>query len=191
MMELALQQGAQLVPVPLQNGVQVIVIVPVGGNLVIDGPGLLVEDLRRVAVRPDRAIDRLPDVELLSRAPVVAQGSLVGDVVAHRDQGLAQVVAHGGLLHLLVRTLEVEDVWLLVEVDGHVGMKVDRVRAGDKGAVVVRWDRTSAPPAIPTHPSSRHRRSAPSRRSNRETAFRWPAAARSRWRRRRGRGWRS
>src|SRR5271156_3390112 len=54
-MDLALELGAQLIPVTLQNGVQVIVIVPVGGNLMIDDPSLLVENLRRIPVSARRA----------------------------------------------------------------------------------------------------------------------------------------
>jgi hypothetical protein len=63
--QFALQVGPQLVPIALQDGVQVVVIVPVGCDMVIDGAGLLVEDLRRIAVWAHRSVDCLPNVELL------------------------------------------------------------------------------------------------------------------------------
>ena len=53
------------------------------------------------------------------------------------DEGVSEVVAHGGLLNLLVGALEEEEVLLGVEVDGGVGVEVDRVGAGDEGSVVV------------------------------------------------------
>src|ERR1700722_2809208 len=58
-MELPLELRPKLVPVALEDGIQIIVIVPVGGCLVVDGPGLLIENLRRVAVRAHRAVNRL------------------------------------------------------------------------------------------------------------------------------------
>ena len=48
--ELALEFGAEGLPVALQDGVEVEVVVPVGGGLVVDGAGLLVEDGDGVAV---------------------------------------------------------------------------------------------------------------------------------------------
>ena len=68
---------------------------------------------------------------------MIAERGLVGDVVADADEGVAEVVAHGGLLDLLVGAGAVEHVVVVVEVGGHVGVEVDRVGAGDEGAVVV------------------------------------------------------
>ncbi len=75
---LALQLGAQLRPIPLQNPLQVVVLAPVCGHSVIDLARHLVKDRLRIAVRAHRPVDCLPDVELLAAAAMIAQGQFVG-----------------------------------------------------------------------------------------------------------------
>ena len=45
---------------------------------------------------------------------MIPQSCLVGGIIARRHQRLAEVVAHGGLLNLLVRSLHVEEIRLVV-----------------------------------------------------------------------------
>ena len=103
-------------PVLLQNGVEIVVFVPVLSCFVIDRAARFIEDRLRVAVRADWRVHRLPYVELIARPAMVAQGGFIGDVVAHRDQRLAQVVAHGRLFYTLVGACNPEHVLAGIQV---------------------------------------------------------------------------
>ena len=70
--ELAAEFGAERGPVALQDVAEVVVFLPVGGDCGIDVAGFFVENRRGVAVVTDRAVDRLPDVELFAGAAVIA-----------------------------------------------------------------------------------------------------------------------
>ncbi len=71
----------------------------------VDYAGLLVENRLRITVLPDRRINSLPDVELLTGPATIAQGSFIRDIVPHREQAVAQIIAHGGLFDLFIRAL--------------------------------------------------------------------------------------
>ncbi len=92
-MQLTLQLWSEGDPVALQDRIQIVVGVPIFGRFVVDRAGLLVEDRLRIAVFTDGRIDSLPDVELFAGAPVIAKGRFVGDVVAHGNQGVAEITA--------------------------------------------------------------------------------------------------
>src|SRR5579863_6646492 len=67
-MEFALELGAQRFPVALEDGGEVVVLAPVGGNFFVDDAGALVPDFGGVAVGAGGAEDGLPDVPLLAGA---------------------------------------------------------------------------------------------------------------------------
>jgi hypothetical protein len=64
--ELALEFGAERGPVALEDGGEVVVVAPVGGDFMIDDAGALVPDFGGVTIGADRAEDGLPDVPLLA-----------------------------------------------------------------------------------------------------------------------------
>ena len=64
--DLACELRAERGPVALKDGFEIVVLMPVLGNGVVDVTGLFIEDLRRVSIGADWAIDRLPDIELFA-----------------------------------------------------------------------------------------------------------------------------
>ena len=60
-----------------QNRFEVVMLAPVRGDRVVDVAGLLVEDRLRIAIFADRAVDRLPDIELFSGSAVIAEREFV------------------------------------------------------------------------------------------------------------------
>src|SRR5580700_10212186 len=71
--EFAFQFGAEGFPVAFEDGGEVVVFAPVGGDLVIDNAGALIPDFGGVAVGACRAKDRLPDVPLFAGAAAGAE----------------------------------------------------------------------------------------------------------------------
>ena len=59
--------GAQRGPIALEDGAQVVVLLPILGDFFVDHAGLLVPDAHRIAVRRDGAVRCLPDVPLATR----------------------------------------------------------------------------------------------------------------------------
>ena len=62
---------------------------------------------------------------------------------------MAQIVAEAGLEHLCVRTLDVEGVFVLIEVDVGVSAEVDGIGTRYEGAVVVSGGMSSVSMASP------------------------------------------
>ncbi len=81
--QLADEFRAERLPVALQNVVEVVVLLPILGYMVIDRAGLRVEDQLRVAVLAHRAVNRLPDIELLRRAAPAAEHEFKADGIVH------------------------------------------------------------------------------------------------------------
>src|SRR5262249_26154329 len=58
-------------------------------------------------------------------------------ILLSSDERMSEVVAHRGLSDPLVRSLQEESILVVIEVDGHVSVKIDRIRTCGKGAVIV------------------------------------------------------
>src|SRR5690348_17287731 len=108
---------------------------PVLGGSVIDYASPLVEDWLRVAVIPGGRIHCLPDIELLAGPAVIAESRFIRDIVTHRDECVAQIVAHCRLLDFFVCSREIKNILLVIEICRQEGAEVYRVRASDERAV--------------------------------------------------------
>src|SRR4249920_928766 len=71
--EFALELGAESFPVALEDGGEVVVLTPVGGDFFVDDAGALIPDFGGVTVGASGAEDGLPDVPLLAGAAVSAE----------------------------------------------------------------------------------------------------------------------
>src|SRR6185312_14338006 len=123
--QLALELGTEGGPIALEDVAEVVVIAPVRGDLVIDDAAGLVEDATRIAVGAERREDRLPDVELLARARVIAEHELELVVLRHRRERVSEAVAAGDARRPPLRTFGIEGVGVAVEVGRDVGAEVD------------------------------------------------------------------
>src|SRR5208337_2619609 len=133
----ALEFGAQGGPVALQNGAEIIVLLPVCDHRGIDLAGLLVEDRFGITVFAHRSENGLPYIKLLPRASVRAQGKLVLVHALHGGKRATEIIPHAWLCDLRVRALNIESVLVVVQIDGGVGAKVHRIGTGDERAVIV------------------------------------------------------
>jgi hypothetical protein len=68
--QLAAEFGTKLVPIALKDRGEIVVLLPVGGDVVVDDARFFVENGLRVAVLADGAVDGLPDVKLFAGAGV-------------------------------------------------------------------------------------------------------------------------
>src|SRR5579884_31757 len=112
-------------------------LAPVVGCFVVNRSCSLVEDRLWIAVLAGWRIYCLPDVELLPGAAAIAKRSFEGDVVAHGDERVPEIVAHGRLLDVLIGALEVEHILPLVEIHGQERTEVHRIGARDESAIIV------------------------------------------------------
>ena len=94
---------------------------------------------------------------------------------------MAEVIAHGRLLNVLIGAGKVEQVVLFVKIGGHEGVEIkpgrDRrqmLRCNDR-------DKTSAQPAIPSRRLNRRRGNAPNLAQFLEIGSQLPESVRSRW----------
>ncbi len=135
-MELALELGAECRPVALEDGVDVVMVMPVGDDFGVDLAGERVEGLGRVAVRADGREDGLPDGPLFGTPAVCAEDVLVAKLLLgggdERAIGLA-VATDGDFAEV---SLADEGIGVVVEVDVLVGVEVDGIGTGSPGAVV-------------------------------------------------------
>src|SRR6476646_3327392 len=129
-MNLADKLRAKYRPVALEDRFKIVVLPPVIGHAMVDHAGLLVENLLRISIVTNGAIDSLPDVKLLAAPPVITERKFVLVVFLRRDQRVTEVVAHGGLRNALVRPLDKERILVIVKIDRHVSVKIDRIGAG-------------------------------------------------------------
>jgi hypothetical protein len=62
----ACELRAEVGPVAFENGFEILVLMPVLGDGVVDVAGVLIEDLRGVAIGTDGPVDSLPDIKLFT-----------------------------------------------------------------------------------------------------------------------------
>src|SRR5580693_8024873 len=112
-------------------------LLPIGGDGWINHSGFFVENRLRVAVFPDWTINRLPDIELLSRTAPRSQCQFVLIYALHGDQRAPEIIAHAGLRNIRVRSLHVESILILIKIGCDESPEVDRIRTCDESSVVV------------------------------------------------------
>ena len=138
-MNLPPQLRPQRCPIPLQLRVEIVMLLPILSDLMVDLPGLLIEDRLGIPIRSLWGIYRLPNIKLFPRPTMISKRRLICDIVAHRNQRMSHVVTHPRLFYLLVRALDIKHVVVLIQISGHICMKVHWIRAGHKRSVVVVW----------------------------------------------------
>src|SRR6266576_1151252 len=127
----------QRFPIPLHDGAQVVMFLPVLGDFMVDFTGALVEDRLRITVFTNRTEGRLPDIELLSRAPVCSQYQFVVISLLHGGEHQSIGLAHFRPWHAPEDSLAKISVVVAIQIGGYVGAEVDHVRTEDPGSVVV------------------------------------------------------
>src|ERR1039458_5778344 len=127
---------------------------PVLGDFVVDHAGRLVEDRLRIAVRPHRPVDRLPDVELLARAAMIPERQLVAVDLLGGDEGVPQVVAHRRLRLALVRAFQIKGVLVFIKTRTPFIWKA-RTSARRSRRCATTWGTPSSPPRRSTATSWR------------------------------------
>jgi hypothetical protein len=135
--EFALEFGAESGPVALEDGGEVIVLVPVGGDIVIDDAGVLIPDFGGVAIGADGAEDGLPDVPLLARAAVGTKDEFPAIGAFGGGEDLARRRAHLGLEDAAEGTAGPVGVFVFVDVDHLIGVEVHGVGTGAPGPVEI------------------------------------------------------
>src|ERR1700677_3799520 len=141
-MNLAGELRAWFRPGPFENRLQILVLAPVLGYVVVDLPGHLVKDGLGICILPDWPVDGLPDVELFAAAAIISERQFVAIDLLRGDKSVALVVAHGGLCYSCVCSFDEEGVLAelavrIVEINVGVGMEVDGVGAGGESSIVV------------------------------------------------------
>jgi len=135
--EFALEFGAERGPVSLEDGGQVVVFAPVGGDFFIDRAGALIPDFGGIAVRAGGAEDGLPDVPLLAGAAAGAEDEFPAIAAFGGGEDDAGGSAHFGLGDAAEGADGPVGVFVVIDVHGLVGVEVDWVGAGAPGAVEI------------------------------------------------------
>src|SRR6202453_2076096 len=139
-MNLAGELRAWFRPGPFENRLQILVLAPVLGYVVVDLPGHLVKDGLGICILPDWPVDSLPDVELFAAAAIISERQFVTIDLLRGDKRVALIVSHSGLRYSRVCAFYEEGVLpefalRIIEIDVGVGVEVDGVRAGSESSV--------------------------------------------------------
>src|ERR1035438_10199946 len=110
---------------------------PISGDRRIDCPCFFVENWLWVSIFPNWAVNRLPDVELLTGTRVRSKGKFILIGFLRGEKSMAEIIALGGLRHSGVRSLDIERVLIGVEIDIGIWAKTHGIRPCHKCSVVM------------------------------------------------------
>src|ERR1700680_297822 len=132
---LADELGSERLPVALKDVAQVVVLAPIGGDLMVNHAGKRIPDGLGVAIVTDGAVDGLPDIVLVGGAAMSAEHELAAVFAVHGgDDGVIRRAGRGAS-NAGPRAFGPQGVLVIIKVDDLVGAEVHRVWAHAPGAV--------------------------------------------------------
>src|SRR5882757_4044617 len=112
-------------------------LLPVGGYAGIDSAGVFIEYPFGITVFIRRREYGFPDIKLVAAAAAGAQRQFAVVIVFYEGTDMAQVITVRRPRRLFKIAFHIISVFIVVEIDGHIMVKIDGVGTGRITAIVL------------------------------------------------------